>query len=70
MAPIALEPEDHSRDALFSKSMHGKSAIAQGGFASMLSKNKSAHQAAADDYWKHWDNKSAKEETADIREVQ
>lgn len=69
MAPIALEREDHSRDALFSKAMHGKSSTAKGGFASMLSKDKSAHQTAADDYWKHWDNKSAGEETASIREV-
>ena len=69
MAPIALEGEDHSRDAQFSKAMHGKSATSKGGFASMLSKDRSAHQAAADDYWKHWDNKAAGDETEAIREV-
>ena len=69
MAPIALEPEDHSRDALFSKTLHGKSASSKGGFSSMLNKDRTAHEAAADDYWKHWDNKAAKDETEAIREV-
>lgn len=69
MAPIALENEDHSRDAAFNKAMHGKSANSTGGFRSMLNKDHDAHKAATDEYFKHWDNKSAGEETAEIREV-
>ena len=69
MAPIALQPEDHSRDAAFNKAMHGKSATSKGGLASMFNKGGTAHQAAADDYWKHWDDKLAGTETEEIRAV-
>lgn len=68
MAPIALEPEDHSRDAAFSNALHGE-ADSKGGIRSMLKKDHSAHQAAVDEYFKHWDNKSADIETPEIREV-
>lgn len=68
MAPIALESEDHSRDAAFNKVMHGKSVDSQG-FRSMLNKDHTAHQAATEEYFKHWDNKSAGAETVEIREV-
>lgn len=69
MAPIALENEDHSRDAAFNKAMHGKSADSRGGFRSMINKDHDAHKAATEEYFKHWDNKSAGTETAEIREV-
>ena len=68
MAPIALESEDHSRDAAFNKVMHGKSVDSKG-FRSMLNKDHTAHQAATEEYFKHWDNKSAGAETVEIREV-
>lgn len=67
MAPIALEAEDHSRDAAFNKAMHGK--LEQKGFRSMISKDHDAHKAAADEYFKHWDDKCADTETMEIREV-
>ncbi len=69
MAPIALEPEDHARDADFYKAMHGTSATSQRGFASMFNKDHAAHKLATDDYWKHWDNKDAATETEEVREV-
>ena len=69
MAPIALENEDHNRDAAFNKVMHGKSAAANAGFSSMLNKDRDAHKAASEEYFKHWDNKSASTETAEVREV-
>lgn len=68
MAPIALESEDHSRDAAFNKVMHGKSVDSKG-FRSMLNKDRDAHKAATEEYFKHWDNKSAGTETAEVREV-
>ena len=68
MAPIALEREDHSRDAAFNKVMHGQSVNSQG-FRSMLNKDHTAHKAATEEYFKHWDNKSAGTETQEIREV-
>ena len=70
MAPIALEPENHTRDADFYKAMHGKSATSRGGFSAMLNKDHTAQKAAVDDYWKHWDNKDAATETEETREVE
>jgi len=69
MAPISLETEDHSRDASFNKAMHGRSAEAKAGLRAMLKKDPDAQKAAVDEYFKHWDNKSAGTETQETREV-
>ena len=69
MAPISLETEDHTRDAAFNKAMHGRSAEEKAGFRAMLRKDPNAQKAAVDEYFKHWDNKSAGTETQDTREV-
>lgn len=66
---IALEKEDHKRDAEFMKAMHGKSTEAKGGFAAMLSKDTEANKVAVDEYFKHFDNKTAENETDADREV-
>jgi sterol 24-C-methyltransferase len=68
MAPIALENEDHSRDAAFNKAMHGQSAASKGGFSAMVGKDAVAQKAALDEYFKHWDNKAATTETTQTRE--
>ena len=68
MAPIALETENHIRDAEFHKAMHGKSAETKG-FRSMLNKDHEAHRLASEEYFKHWDNKHAVTETAEVREA-
>lgn len=64
-----LENEDHSRDAAFNKALHKGSSAATGGFSAMLKKDKAAQKAAVDEYFKHWDNKTANDETAADREV-
>lgn len=64
-----LEREDHARDAAFNKAMHGKSAQAKGGIRAMFAKGGDAKQAAVDEYFKHWDNKPAENETAEERAV-
>ena len=69
MAPTNLETEDHSRDAAFNKAMHKDSSNAKGGFSAMMKKDKAAQKAAVDEYFKHWDNKAAKDETDADREV-
>lgn len=69
MSPVALEQENHSRDAEFNKAMHGKSSQAQGGMSAMLKKDRAAQQAAVDEYFKHWDNKAAADETEETRKV-
>ncbi|OAA63861.1 Sterol methyltransferase [Cordyceps fumosorosea ARSEF 2679] len=62
-----LEREDHSRDAAFSKALHGNSADAKGGISAMFSKGGQAKQVAVDEYFKHWDNKTAVDETSEQR---
>jgi sterol 24-C-methyltransferase len=71
MAPSkqGLEREDKERDAAFNKALHGKSALAKGGIAAMFSKDKAAKKLAVDEYFKHFDNKRAEDETAEDREV-
>lgn len=69
MAPARLETEDHQRDAAFNKILHGKSSKAAGGFAAMRSKDAKAQKAAVEEYFKHWDDKSAATETEETREV-
>lgn len=69
MSPAALEKEDHARDAAFNKAMHGTSAQSGGGMRSMFNKDKAAQKAAVDEYFKHWDNKAAGDETAETRKV-
>lgn len=71
MAPskIDLEREDHARDAAFNKAMHKDSASATGGFRAIMKKDKAGQKAAVDEYFKHWDNKAASEETPEIRKV-
>ena len=63
MAPTKLENEDHSRDAAFNKAMHKDSSKAEGGFAAMMKKDPLAQKATVDEYFKHWDNKAAGNET-------
>jgi len=69
MAPSKLETEDHSRDAAFNKAMHKDSSNAEGGFRAMMKKDNTAQKAAVDEYFKHWDNKAAKDETEADREA-
>lgn len=68
-SPSSLEREDHSRDAAFNKAMHGSSAQARGGIAAMFAKGADAKKAAVDEYFKHWENKPAADETAEQRAV-
>lgn len=72
MAPIAissLEKEDHARDAEFNKILHGTSAENRGGMMAMLKKDASSQKAAVDEYFKHWDNKTADVETNAVRKA-
>lgn len=70
MAPTALEMEDKQRDREYKEALHGKSGQMRGGTWAMLNKkNASAQGAAVDEYFKHWDNKGASDETPEIREA-
>ncbi len=65
----SLEAEDHQRDADFNKALHGKSALAKGGMSAMFTKDREAKKLAVDEYFKHFDNKTAEAETTKDREV-
>lgn len=67
--PIALEKEDHVRDADFNKALHGKSSGNEGGIKAMLGKDKDAQKAAVSEYFKHFDNKAIDEETEETRKA-
>ena len=69
MAVERLEMENHSRDAEFNKVLHGKNHQERKGLLAMLQKDPTAKQAAVDEYFKHWDNKDAPEETSETRAV-
>jgi sterol 24-C-methyltransferase len=69
-APVSpLEKEDHARDAAFNKVLHGQSAEKRGGLMAMLKKDAVSQKAAVDEYFKHWDNKSADIETEEVRKA-
>jgi sterol 24-C-methyltransferase len=65
----ALETENHVRDKEFAKAMHGKSGAEQNHFMAWMKKDKNAQKLAVDEYFKHWDNKTAEDETEEVREV-
>jgi sterol 24-C-methyltransferase len=69
MAPVALQREDHERDAAFKQALHGKSAAQKNAFMAMISKDSKSQEATADAYFAHWDNKDARVETEEDREV-
>ncbi|KAL2827339.1 S-adenosyl-L-methionine-dependent methyltransferase [Aspergillus cavernicola] len=69
MAPTKNEQEDHHRDAAFNIALHGRSANVRPGLAAMRGKNSKAQEAAVNEYFRHWDNKKAAEETEEIREL-
>lgn len=69
MSKVQLEQEDKERDAAFNKAMHGKTAAQASGIATILFKDPEAKQAALDEYFKHFDNKKADNETEADRKV-
>lgn len=53
----------------FENIMHKKTAHTDEGFSAMLKKDKEAQRAAVAEYFQHWDNKEAKDETQEDRAV-
>ncbi|KAJ5786155.1 ERGosterol biosynthesis methyltransferase [Penicillium pulvis] len=63
-----LEPQDLKRDAEFKRALHGKTGQDSNSFMNIIRKNKDAQKVAVDEYFKHWDNKAAVDETTGTRE--
>jgi sterol 24-C-methyltransferase len=57
-----------ARDATFEKILHRESSNVVG-MSAMMKKNHQAQKAATDQYFQHWDNKTAEKETEETRAV-
>lgn len=57
-----------AKDATFEQVLH-KGTLQNVGMSAMLKKDREAQRAATDTYFKHWDNKKAKDETEETRAV-
>lgn len=68
MSSQTLLRADEARNSAFDKALHGDSSQGQGGIRAMMSKDKTARAAAVDEYFQHWDNKSAEDETSAVRQ--
>lgn len=60
---------DQARNSAFDNILHGNSTKSTGGIRAMINKNNSAHIAAVGEYFRHWDNKKAEDETQAIRQA-
>ncbi|KAJ3476953.1 hypothetical protein NLG97_g8971 [Lecanicillium saksenae] len=68
MSTQALLRAEDARNSAFDKALHGTSGKGQSGVRAMMGKNKTANSAAVDEYFKHWDNKAAEDETSAVRQ--
>ncbi|KAK5987903.1 Delta(24)-sterol C-methyltransferase [Cladobotryum mycophilum] len=68
MSTQTLLPAEQARNSAFDKALHGDSNK-KVGFGAMLNKDDSAHAAAVDEYFQHWDNKAAEDETEATRKA-
>ncbi|QBZ64358.1 hypothetical protein PoMZ_06054 [Pyricularia oryzae] len=55
-------------DMTFEQVLHKGSSANMGGLSSMLGKDREASKTAVDQYFRHWDGKTAKTETTKVRE--
>lgn len=58
---IKLAPKEFEKDKAFAQAMHGDAK--NGGFRAVVGKNREAHEAAVDGYFRHWDNRTAETQT-------
>lgn len=68
MSSKSLITADQAQKSAFDHVLHQKSAKSQGGLSAMMSKDSAANLAASKDYFQHWDNKRAEDETDAIRQ--
>jgi sterol 24-C-methyltransferase len=60
---------DQARNSAFDSALHGSSNNSQGGLRAMMSKDNAARTVAMGEYFQHWDNKKAEDETDAIRQA-
>ncbi|KAL3961348.1 hypothetical protein ACCO45_002871 [Purpureocillium lilacinum] len=69
MMSQALLPADQAKNSAFDGILHRNSNKSQGGFRAMMNKDNSAHVAAVEEYFQHWDDKAAENETEAVRQA-
>lgn len=65
---LALLPADQARNNKFDEILHKGSSKSQGGLSAMINKDNEAHKAAVVQYFQHWDDKKAEDETEAVRQ--
>lgn len=60
---------DHAQMSAFDTALHRGSTKAQGGLRAMMNKDGAAQNVALNEYFHHWDDKKAEDETKEIREA-
>jgi sterol 24-C-methyltransferase len=58
-----------STTSAFDNALHRGSANTQGGLQAMMAKDKTFHEQAMGEYFKHWDNHDAENETEEVRKA-
>ncbi len=57
------------KNSAFDAVLHRSSMKSQGGIRAMMNKDSTANSLAVDEYFQHWDDKKAEEETDTIRQA-
>ncbi|KAH6608603.1 SAM-dependent methyltransferase [Trichoderma cornu-damae] len=65
----ALLQADQARDVAFDELLHKNSSASQGGLRAMMNKDNEAHKAAVVEYFQHWDDRKAEDETDAVRQA-
>ncbi|KAK8069512.1 Sterol methyltransferase [Apiospora phragmitis] len=60
---------DIAKMSAFDNALHRNSNKAQGGLRAMMNKNSAAQNVAVEQYFQHWDDKKAEDETEEIRKA-
>ncbi|KAK8053732.1 Sterol methyltransferase [Apiospora saccharicola] len=60
---------DVARMSAFDNAMHRDSNKSQGGLRGMMNKNSAAQKIAVEQYFQHWDDKKAEDETEEVRQA-
>jgi sterol 24-C-methyltransferase len=65
----ALIKADQVKNSAFDSALHRGSTNSQGGLSAMMNKNNAARTVAMGEYFHHWDNQKAEDETEAVRQA-
>ncbi len=60
---------EQARNSAFDTVLHRSSMKSQGGIRAMMKRDSTANSLAMDEYFQHWDDKKAEEETETTRQA-